>query len=254
MPITEECQAGIGITNPYGRTKYMCEDILKDFKKSMDLQNKPFSVTILRYFNPVGNHPEGMIGEDPNGIPNNLMPFVAQVAVGKRAELSVFGGDYETKDGTGVRDYIHVLDLADAHIKSINYMLRDGGNSGGFVDSAAAAAVATTSGFNKYSVFNIGTGIGYSVLDMVNAMKKACKKDIPYKIVARREGDIATCYADSSKANRGKAGYNLTSFFNLILLVVSSLILLCVHFLVYLCINIVYLYVQRFPRIRMGGD
>ncbi len=149
------------------------------------MAKKELSIVTLRYFNPVGNHPSGNIGEDPNGIPNNLMPFVAQVAVGRRPKLSVFGNDYDTKDGTGVRDYIHVSDLADAHICAIKYMINR--------DAA---------GYNKYSVFNVGAGVGYSVLDMVKAMEKACGRPIPYEFVARREGDIAVCYADSSRAQR----------------------------------------------------
>lgn len=174
LPFTEESEAGKGITNPYGKSKFMCEEILKDWGHS---------AASLRYFNPVGNHPDGFIGEDPNGVPNNLMPFVAQVAVGKRASLQIFGGDYDTKDGTGVRDYIHVLDLADAHIAAIHYLL-------------------TGNGVDKYSVFNIGTGSGHSVLEMVGAMKRASGRIIPYMIVDRRPGDIATCYADCSLSER----------------------------------------------------
>ena len=185
VPITEETPAGAGITNAYGRTKYMIEEILKDFKRSKngggDDKDGPWSITTLRYFNPVGAHPSGRIGEDPNGIPNNLMPYVSQVAVGRRKELTVFGNDYDTPDGTGVRDYIHVMDLAEGHVAALKYM--------------------EAKGFNEYSVFNLGTGIGYSVLDMVNAMKKASGKELPYVFGQRREGDIAVCYADTKKAN-----------------------------------------------------
>ncbi len=164
-------------TNPYGTSKYMIERILEDIV----LSDSSFQAVILRYFNPVGAHESGTIGEDPNGIPNNLMPFISQVAVGKREYLSVFGDDYDTKDGTGVRDYIHVVDLADAHVKALNYI--------------------NSKQFNiKNSTFNIGTGKGYSVLDVVKAFKKASKVDIPYKIVPRRAGDIAKCFADSMLA------------------------------------------------------
>ena len=164
-------------TNPYGTSKYMIEQILNDLYTS----DNTFKIAILRYFNPVGAHESGTIGEDPNGIPNNLMPFISQTAVGKREVLSVFGGDYDTHDCTGVRDYIHVVDLANAHVKAIDYL-----------DSKQ---------FNiKNSTFNIGTGMGYSVLDMVEAFKLASKVDIPYKIVPRRVGDIAKCYANPSLA------------------------------------------------------
>ena len=175
MPITEDFEVG-GTTNPYGTSKYMIERIL------LDTQNdKDFKVVILRYFNPVGAHKSGLIGEDPNGIPNNLMPFISQVAVGKREYLSIFGDDYPTHDGTGVRDYIHVVDLAKAHIKAISYL-----NSKSYHD--------------RVNIFNIGTGQGYSVLDMVKAFEKSSGMKVPYKIAPRRAGDIAVCYADSKKA------------------------------------------------------
>ncbi|MDW6004598.1 UDP-glucose 4-epimerase GalE [Vibrio mangrovi] len=161
-------------TNPYGRSKLIVEECLSDFQHA----NPDWSITLLRYFNPVGSHPSGEIGEDPQGIPNNLMPFVSQVAVGRRECLSVFGHDYPTKDGTGVRDYIHVMDLADGHI-------------------AALQKVGTKSGLH---VYNLGTGVGYSVLDMVHAFEKACGKTIPYQLVERRPGDIAACWAEPSKA------------------------------------------------------
>lgn len=175
-PLKEDFPTG-ATTNPYGTSKYMIERILKDICIS-DLE---FKVVILRYFNPVGAHISGTIGEDPNGIPNNLMPFISQTAVGKREILSVFGGDYDTKDGTGVRDYIHVVDLALAHLKAIDYL-----------DSSDYDV--------KYSTLNIGTGNGYSVLDMIKAYEKVSGKNIPYKIVSRRAGDIAKCYANSSLA------------------------------------------------------
>lgn len=183
MPITEETTVGLGITNAYGRTKYMIEEVLKDFYNSISLNqdSKPWTITILRYFNPVGAHPSGKIGEDPNGIPNNLMPYVAQVAVGRREFLTVFGGDYDTHDGTGVRDYLHVMDLAEGHLSAIEYMAKK--KEGLFI-------------------FNLGTGHGSSVLDMVNAMGKACGHDIKYKIGDRRPGDIAICYADASLAKK----------------------------------------------------
>ncbi len=176
MPIKEDFPTG-GTTNPYGTSKYMIERILNDLYVS----DNSWKIVILRYFNPVGAHESGMIGEDPNDIPNNLMPYITQVAVGKLKELSVFGDDYKTKDGTGVRDYIHVVDLAKAHVKAIDY-----------INNSTFTA--------KYSTFNIGTGRGYSVLDMVKAFEKASGKKINYKIAPRRAGDIATCYADPSLA------------------------------------------------------
>jgi UDP-glucose 4-epimerase len=182
MPITENTAVGVGITNAYGRTKYMIEEILRDFYTSKTLNgddNTNWSIVILRYFNPVGSHPSGKIGEDPNGIPNNLMPFVAQVAVGRREFLTVFGGDYPTPDGTGVRDYLHVVDLAEGHLSAINYMKKH--QKGIFT-------------------FNLGTGNGYSVLDMAKAMGKACGHEIKYVVGDRRPGDIATCYADPTLA------------------------------------------------------
>lgn len=187
MPITESTPVGVGITNAYGRTKYMIEEVLKDYYKSTQLGKAKedsavsWSITLLRYFNPIGAHPSGDIGEDPNGIPSNLMPYVSQVAVGRREYLTVFGNDYDTHDGTGVRDYIHVMDLAEGHLAALRYMDRKKADGGIFT-------------------FNLGTGKGYSVLDMVTAHKKASGKDIPYKIGPRREGDIATCYADPSLA------------------------------------------------------
>lgn len=175
-PLKENFPTG-ATTNPYGRTKYFIEEILKDLYTS----DNNFKIAILRYFNPVGAHESGTIGEDPNGIPNNLMPFITQTAVGKREFLSVFGGDYPTPDGTGVRDYIHVVDLADAHVKALNYL-----------NSKSYTILNST--------FNIGTGIGYSVIDMVKAFEKASDKNIAYKIVDRRAGDISTCYSDPSFA------------------------------------------------------
>jgi len=180
MPITESTPVGSGITNAYGRTKYMIEEILHDYSCSHVINGtEQWSITILRYFNPVGAHPSGSIGEDPNGPPNNLMPYVSQVAVGRRDVLTVFGNDYNTPDGTGVRDYIHVMDLAEAHLSSLQYM--DHKDPG-------------------YYVFNIGTGKGNSVLEMVSAMEKASGREIKCKIGARRPGDIAICYADPSLA------------------------------------------------------
>lgn len=181
MPITEDTLVGAGITNAYGRTKYMIEEILGDFfqSKTLDGATTDWSVTVLRYFNPVGSHSSGLIGEDPNGIPNNLMPYVSQVAIGRREFLTVFGNDYNTLDGTGVRDYLHVMDLAEGHLSALMYMDRKG--SGLFT-------------------FNLGTGIGYSVLQMCEAMGKACGHEIKYKIGDRRPGDIAVCYADPKKA------------------------------------------------------
>jgi UDP-glucose 4-epimerase len=192
VPITESTPAGVSITNAYGRTKYMIEEILKDFKTSKISSDKtssnPWSIVILRYFNPIGAHQSGLIGEDPNGIPNNLMPYVAQVVIGRREKLTIFGGDYDTPDGTGVRDYIHVMDLAEGHVAALKFMKLEGNGE------------ISGPGVNKFSIFNLGTGIGYSVLDMIKAMKKASNKPLPYEIGSRREGDIATCYADTSKA------------------------------------------------------
>ncbi|MCT7520537.1 UDP-glucose 4-epimerase GalE [Aliarcobacter cryaerophilus] len=175
-PIDESFPVG-GTTNPYGTSKYMIERILED----LYISDNSFKIAILRYFNPVGAHESGLIGENPNGIPNNLMPYISQVAVGKLKELSVFGSDYETKDGTGVRDYIHVVDLANAHVKAIEYL----GN-----ETSASSVLKV----------NIGTGIGYSVLDMIKAFEKASGQKIPYKLVPRRAGDIATCYSNPQKA------------------------------------------------------
>jgi UDP-glucose 4-epimerase len=179
VPITESFPTSA--TNPYGRSKLMVEECLTDFQHA----NPDWSITLLRYFNPVGSHPSGELGEDPQGIPNNLMPFVSQVAVGRREFLSVFGSDYPTKDGTGVRDYIHVMDLADGHIAALNH-------------------VGTKPGLH---VYNLGTGIGYSVLEMVAAFSKACNKSIPYQLVDRRPGDIAECWADPAKAQQ-ELGWN----------------------------------------------
>lgn len=175
VPITEECPKGI-CTNPYGWTKHMIEQILIDTQNA----NKDMNVVILRYFNPIGAHPSGLIGEKPNGIPNNLMPYITQVACGKREKLFVYGNDYDTPDGTGVRDYIHVVDLACGHVCALGVIEKNCG-----VD-----------------IFNLGTGHGYSVLDVINAFEKVNNIKIPYEIVARRPGDIAMCYADPAKAKR----------------------------------------------------
>ncbi|HAV1360336.1 TPA: UDP-glucose 4-epimerase GalE [Vibrio parahaemolyticus] len=172
VPITEDFPTSA--TNPYGRSKLMVEECLTDFQKA----NPDWSITLLRYFNPVGSHPTGELGEDPQGIPNNLMPFISQVAVGRREFLSVFGSDYPTKDGTGVRDYIHVMDLSDGHV-------------------AALEKVGSKAGLH---IYNLGTGNGYSVLEMVKAFESACGKNVPYQLVERRPGDIAECWADPSKA------------------------------------------------------
>jgi len=177
-PITENFPVG-ATTNPYGTSKYMIERILEDLYVS----DNSFKVAILRYFNPVGAHESGTIGEDPNGIPNNLMPFISQVAVGKRAYLSVFGSDYDTHDGTGVRDYIHVVDLANAHVKALDYL-----NS--------------QETMNQPLIVNLGTGIGYSVLDVVKAYEQSSGEKVPFKLVDRRAGDIAKCYANPSYAKQ----------------------------------------------------
>lgn len=174
VPITEEMPTSC--TNPYGWTKYMIEQILRDCANA----NPNLSVIILRYFNPIGAHESGLIGEDPNGIPNNLMPYITQVAMGKLPMLSIFGNDYKTKDGTGVRDYIHVVDLAKGHLKAIEYASRNKG----------------------VETFNLGTGKGYSVLDIVNAFEEANGVEVPYTIVDRRPGDVAECYANVKKAEK----------------------------------------------------
>jgi UDP-glucose 4-epimerase len=171
-PLTEELP--LSTTNPYGSTKLMIEQMLKDIHNS----DAAWSIALLRYFNPIGAHESGRIGEDPNGIPNNLMPYITQVAVGKREKLSVFGADYDTHDGTGVRDYIHVVDLAKGHLKALKKVL----------------------GATGVEAYNLGTGMGYSVLDVVKNFEKATGQKIPYVIGERRAGDIATCYADATKA------------------------------------------------------
>lgn len=175
IPITENCPKG-QCTNPYGWTKSMLEQVMMDIQKA----DPEWNVVLLRYFNPIGAHPSGTMGEDPNGIPNNLMPYITQVAIGKRAELGVFGNDYDTLDGTGVRDYIHVVDLARGHVCALKAIDRKCG----------------------LAIYNLGTGHGYSVLDVVNAFQKTNGVKVPYSIKPRRAGDIATCYSDPSKAER----------------------------------------------------
>lgn len=176
IPITEACKTG-GTTNPYGTTKLFIEQILQDLYKS----DNTWDIVILRYFNPVGAHESGLIGEEPQGIPNNLMPYVVRVASGQLEQLSVFGNDYDTHDGTGVRDYIHVVDLAKGHLKALEKLEKE--NTGIYI-------------------YNLGTGTGYSVLDMVKAFEEATGKKVKYKIVERRPGDIATCYSNPDKAKR----------------------------------------------------
>ncbi len=173
VPITEECPKG-QITNPYGQTKGMLEQILTD----LHVSDPEWNVVLLRYFNPIGAHKAGIIGEDPKGIPNNLVPYIAQVAVGKLEKLGVFGDDYDTPDGTGVRDYIHVVDLARGHVKAMKK----------FEDKP------------EVRIYNLGTGNGYSVLQVLHAFEKACGKTLPYEIKERRPGDVAACYADPAKA------------------------------------------------------
>ena len=173
MPLKETSRTG-SCTNPYGWTKYMTEQILSGIAQA----DEEWSVVLLRYFNPIGAHKSGRIGEDPRGIPNNLMPFITQVAIGRREKLSVYGNDYPTHDGTGVRDYIHVVDLAKGHVAAVEYVCANRG----------------------CEVFNLGTGTGYSVLDMVNTFMQVNNVEVPYAIVARRPGDIATCYADPTKS------------------------------------------------------
>ncbi len=191
IPITENCPKG-KCTNPYGETKSMLEDILTALHTADVKTNdpEPWNIVLLRYFNPIGAHESGLIGENPNGIPNNLMPYITQVAVGKRECLSVFGNDYPTPDGTGVRDYIHVVDLAEGHVKALRAIREKCG----------------------VAVYNLGTGTGYSVLDVVKAFEKASGVNIPYRIAPRRAGDIAECYSSPVKAEKElgwKAKYNL---------------------------------------------
>lgn len=174
IPLTEDCKIG-GTTNPYGTSKLFIEQILKDVYAS----DNSWDIIILRYFNPVGAHESGLIGEDPKGIPNNLMPYIAKVATKELKELSVFGNDYNTPDGTGVRDYIHVVDLAKGHVLALNKLEKEG---------------------KGLFIYNLGTGTGYSVLDLVHAYEKANNVKVPYKIAPRRDGDIATCYSDPTKA------------------------------------------------------
>lgn len=175
IPLLESSRVG-GTTNPYGTSKLMVEKILEDVASA----NPQLRVTTLRYFNPVGSHSSGEIGEDPNGVPNNLMPFVCQVAIGKHKQVSIFGNDYPTKDGTGVRDYIHVMDLAEGHLAALEHS-EEGPN---------------------HKVYNLGTGKGYSVLELLNAFEKITKKPVPHVITGRRPGDIAECWSDPSKAFR----------------------------------------------------
>lgn len=182
VPLSEDCQTG-GTTNPYGTSKLMVEQILRDFS----LAQPEFRITCLRYFNPVGAHQSGRIGEDPNGIPNNLVPYISQVAIGKLECLSVYGNDYPTPDGTGVRDYIHVLDLASGHLAALDHQ-----NEG-----------------SSFKAINLGTGVGYSVIDLIEAFEKASQTKINYKIVERRVGDIAECWSDSSLAKQ-KLGWQAT--------------------------------------------
>ncbi|KAE8740277.1 hypothetical protein FOCC_FOCC014208 [Frankliniella occidentalis] len=178
LPLTEDHPTGQGCTNPYGKTKYFIEEILQDLCAS----DKTWSVVALRYFNPIGAHKSGLIGEDPNGIPSNLMPYIAQVATGKRAELKVYGNDYDTLDGTGVRDYIHIVDLAEGHISGMKKVM----------DKA----------FSGWRVYNLGTGTGYSVLQIVHEFESASGKKVPYSIVERRPGDVASSYADPTRAKK----------------------------------------------------
>ncbi|MBQ3089070.1 MAG: UDP-glucose 4-epimerase GalE [Oscillospiraceae bacterium] len=175
MPLSEQSKTG-SCTNPYGWTKFMCEQILRDLAKA----DPDWTVVLLRYFNPVGAHESGLIGEDPKGVPNNLMPFISQTAIGRRSCLSVFGNDYDTHDGTGVRDYIHVVDLARGHVAALDFLMKEKGEG----------------------VFNLGTGVGYSVLDMVHAFERANGVPVPYQIVDRRPGDLATVYSTPEKSRR----------------------------------------------------
>ncbi|MFT5592937.1 MAG: UDP-glucose 4-epimerase [Oceanicoccus sp.] len=181
LPLTEDMP--LSTTNPYGASKLMVENIYRDLEAADKLKDSssPWAISLLRYFNPVGAHESGLIGEDPNGIPNNLMPYISQVAIGKLQQLSVFGSNYQTVDGTGVRDYIHVVDLAKGHVKAVQAML---------------------GGLNGVNAINLGTGNGLSVLQLVKAFEEQNAKPVPFKIVARRSGDVAACYADAGKAKK----------------------------------------------------
>jgi len=175
MPVNED-YLPLSVTNPYGRTKLIAEDILRDLSGSDDWWN----IAILRYFNPIGAHESGLIGEDPSGVPSNIMPYITEVAIGTLKEVSIFGNDYDTVDGTGVRDYVHVVDIAEGHIKALEILNKNPG----------------------LVTYNLGTGIGYSVIELIETFKKVSGKNILYKIDERRAGDVAVCYADSGKANR----------------------------------------------------
>ena len=195
IPITENCPKG-QCTNPYGWTKSMLEQVLMDIQKA----DPEWNVVLLRYFNPVGAHPSGRIGENPNGIPNNLMPYITQVAVGKRKELGVFGNDYPTPDGTGVRDYIHVVDLAAAHVCALQCFERQQDNKPMSQQANGSTRSLEVSRSRGLNIYNIGTGHGYSVLDMVKSFVRVNGVDVPYSIKPRRAGDIATCYCNPAKA------------------------------------------------------
>jgi UDP-glucose 4-epimerase len=175
MPVNEE-YLPLSVTNPYGRTKLIAEDILRDLSESDSWWN----IAILRYFNPIGAHESGIIGEDPAGVPSNIMPYITEVAIGTLKEVSIFGNDYDTSDGTGVRDYVHVVDIAEGHVKALEILKKNPG----------------------LVTYNLGTGTGYSVLELIETFKKVSGIDIPYKIVGRRSGDVGVCYADCSKANK----------------------------------------------------
>jgi UDP-glucose 4-epimerase len=176
LPLKETSRTGSGITNPYGRTKFMIEEILKDLAAA----DPTWAITSLRYFNPIGAHMSGLIGEDPEGLPNNLLPYIARVAVGKLDKLRIFGNDYDTPDGTGIRDYIHVVDLAKGHVAALEHLKPS----------------------SKIKVYNLGTGQGASVLEALKAFEKAAAREIGYEVVGRRAGDIASCYADVVKAQK----------------------------------------------------
>ncbi len=180
LPILENSPTG-HVTNPYGRTKLFLEEIFRDVYQA----DQEWNIILLRYFNPIGAHKSGMIGEDPNGIPNNLLPYVARVAVGRYPYVKVYGDDYNTKDGTGIRDYIHVVDLARGHIKALDKIQQ-----------------YISLGQGKFKIYNLGTGIGYSVFDVIHAFSKVCGRELPYQIEKRRPGDIDSCYADAKKAEK----------------------------------------------------
>jgi UDP-glucose 4-epimerase len=200
QPLTESSLAGVALTNPYARSKWQVEEVLRDLVGgTLAAGHSPWRVVVLRYFNPVGAHPSGLLGEDPTGVPNNLMPYVAQVAVGRRPQLSVLGDDYATADGTGVRDYVHVLDVADGHVAALEHLWRPPPPP---TTTTSSSAATVTGPAGTLDVYNLGSGRGSSVWELVRAMEVACGHSLPCRVVARRAGDVATVLADAGRAER----------------------------------------------------